>query len=78
MSEAIELSRHVVPVEWLLWLGGTLIACVVYYIREKFAHNDREHEKMKHSVKSVDSKLLHIIAHHHPQMPPYDDKQESD
>ena len=62
-----------VPIEWLLGMAGLLMAGFLYWLREKFSHNDKTHEQIGTSVTRVEDKVDHIITHHRPQMPEFEE-----
>lgn len=63
-----------VSIEWVLALVGLMLTGGLFWLREKFHRNDKDHDAIGKGVERVQNKLDHIITHHKPQMPPMNDE----
>lgn len=73
-----DLHAFSAPIDWLLYLAGVILGGVIFYVRERFTRNEKEHDSFRRSVRVLHSKIDHIIAYHSPKMPPFQDKQRAD
>ena len=68
------ISELAVPFEWLLGAGALIASGLVYYVREKFANNDKAHDRIGVKMDRVDQKIDHILHNHAPKMPPFKER----
>jgi len=68
---------------WIQWglgvifaLIATLVGGAVAWIHQLFQRNDRDHGQIHKGVDRVGRKIDHILIHHNPKMPPFEDKEE--
>ena len=65
-----------VPVEWVIGLAGVLAAgfcwVLVYFVRR----NDDDHATLFTTLRRLERRLIHLIAHHKPEIPRFEDDDE--
>ena len=66
-----------VPLSAVLALVGTLLVFIfitaMRYIQKGFDRNESDHGLIYKMLDRMGKRIDHIIKHHRPQMPPYDD-----
>lgn len=65
-----------VPVEWLIGAIATLAAVMAWGLKYFITRNDTDHRSLFRQLRRLDRQLLHIIQHHNPRMPPFQDSED--
>lgn len=73
----MEIGETMVAIEWVLVLIGSGVSGILWWVKTGFDDNKIQHGEIKSDIKYHNRLLLHVIAHHKPDMPPaplYDDE----